>query len=440
MRTYHKFLTLAPRHSCLVGSTLRSVSATIHAKDHAVLLTSAIKRLSVPLIATLALLAPGISSAQETVSHDFNDGQLSPFNACSVRNPNYTIAEDGRVTTFWTQSGYDGTRATRGAELCADAVIVRKHGWYGFTVNLGADYQTDKQAGIAQVFQFTSETFWTWAALLDMINGDLTLTHRANPAATTEVVIYPDFPKEKDMDIVIGFTLSEVEEGEMEVWVNGEKRYHAENIRLGNGSWNSNDEQTGEYTFVTFKVGQYNFNAADYADGDTETVYYDNITFYNGDNGYDIVDPAASPVEGGGSDAVHMVKRNANGFAIDGGQGAANFQDVHLSSEDENDADQQWVEIDRGNGYYSYKKDGTNHCIDGNHGGANRQAVYLYTCSDDNQNQQWLKVATADGSYRLQKRNSPAFSIDGNNGGEDGQSLYLWESDSNNQNQQWLID
>lgn len=140
-----------------------------------------------------------------------------------------------------------------------------------------------------------------------------------------------------------------------------------------------------------------------------------------------------------GAEVVHMTKGNATGFAIDGNNGAANLQGIYLFDEDDSNVNQQWIEIDRGGGHYSYQKSGTNHCIDGNNGGANGQEVYLFTCADNNHNQHWLKVATSGGTYRLQKRNSPSYSIDGNRGGVNFQTIYLWNSDSNNENQQWFI-
>jgi len=232
-------------------------------------------------------------NAQTLRTHNFDDGDLFPFKACSVNDPNYTINENGRVKTFWIQSSFDGSRGTKGAEMCCDDVIVRKHGWYGYTINLGADYQTDKQAGIAQIFQFSSSTFWSWVVMMDMTEGDFTITHRGpSPAAKTEAVVYPNFPKETDMNVVIGFTLSKVGNGMVEIWINGESRYRADNISLGFGSWDANDVQTGDHTFVTFKTGQYNYQAADYRTGETSTVYYDNVSYYNGENGFDIVDPS----------------------------------------------------------------------------------------------------------------------------------------------------
>ncbi|GAA3509845.1 hypothetical protein GCM10022393_23470 [Aquimarina addita] len=134
---------------------------------------------------------------------------------------------------------------------------------------------------------------------------------------------------------------------------------------------------------------------------------------------------------------VTMRKGNATGFGIDGNNGGANGQNMYLWSYDANNMNQQWIEIDRGSGYYSYQKQNTNYCIDGGNGGGNGQNVYLWTCSANNQNQHWRKVDIGNGTYRLEKRNAPGFSIDGGQGGTNRQNVYLWSSNSANQNQQW---
>ena len=137
---------------------------------------------------------------------------------------------------------------------------------------------------------------------------------------------------------------------------------------------------------------------------------------------------------------VQMLKRNAANFAIDGNYGGDDGQDVYLWSEDDNNVNQQWNEIDRGNGYYSFQKAGTSYCLDGGENGDDGQNVYLWSCVASNQNQHWLKVNVGGGNYRLEKRNAPGYSLDGNRGGDDGQSVYLWSSDNNNQNQHWLFN
>jgi endo-1,4-beta-xylanase len=135
---------------------------------------------------------------------------------------------------------------------------------------------------------------------------------------------------------------------------------------------------------------------------------------------------------------VRLTKSNASGFSIDGNNGGANGQQIYLWGNDAGNANQTWVEIDRGGGYYSYQKLNTNYCMDGGNGGANGQSVYLWTCDANSQNQQWQKIS-AGSNFRLQKRNALGYSIDGGNGGANGQNLYLWASDANNLNQQWIF-
>ena len=141
----------------------------------------------------------------------------------------------------------------------------------------------------------------------------------------------------------------------------------------------------------------------------------------------------------GDGNLVHITKRNATGYAIDGSTGGANGQSVTLSSSNITDEGQLWVEIDRGNGYYSYEKYGTNYSLDGNGEGVNNQSVYLWETNDSNQNQQWQKVAMDDGGYKLIKRNATGFAINGGSGGVEGRGITLWNSGSNSQNLQWYI-
>ena len=136
---------------------------------------------------------------------------------------------------------------------------------------------------------------------------------------------------------------------------------------------------------------------------------------------------------------VTLRKSNAPDFAIDGNHGGENGQDVYLWSANDNNINQRWVEIDRGDGYYSYQKEDTNFCIDGNNGGENTQNVYLWKCAANNQNQHWQKVAVGDGSYRLIKRNATGFAINGGNGGANGQNVNLWNSSHTSTNLNWFI-
>ena len=143
--------------------------------------------------------------------------------------------------------------------------------------------------------------------------------------------------------------------------------------------------------------------------------------------------------EANNSNLVHIKKRNATGFAIDGMGGGVNGQNIHLWGANQNNANQQWIEIDRGNGYYSYQKQGTNFCIDGGRDGANKQNVFLWQCGNNNQNQHWQKVATSGGAYKLIKRNASGYALNGGSNGTNGQNVNLFNSSNTSQNLQWII-
>jgi len=136
---------------------------------------------------------------------------------------------------------------------------------------------------------------------------------------------------------------------------------------------------------------------------------------------------------------VQLLKSNATDFAIDGNRGSANRQSIYLWSENSANTNQQWIELNRGNGYYSYQKLNTSHCIDGNRGGANEQDVYLWECDDSNFNQHWLKVDVGDGAYKLIKRNATGFALHGGSSGANRQNVDLHDASSDSQNLQWRI-
>ena len=227
-------------------------------------------------------------NAETLVSHDFDDGTLSGWEACTTQNPNYTIVENGRIKTFWTETGYNGTRMDKGAEACNFNFETFKEGWYGVTVNIGSDYPRNTEASICQMMGHGP--CLSWIVLLQIINGDLALVHRLGCTSPTSATIYPDFPYQTDMDIVMHAIFSGENNGEFQIWVNGESVYLATNIDLGNGSF-TNDILDN---FVGFKMGQYNYDDGGYTNDETRTVYYDNVSWYNGSDGYSIVDPSGA--------------------------------------------------------------------------------------------------------------------------------------------------
>ena len=133
-------------------------------------------------------------------------------------------------------------------------------------------------------------------------------------------------------------------------------------------------------------------------------------------------------------------KSNSTGFAIDGQSGGSNGQNIHLWALNTSNINQQWNEIDRGGGNYTYQKRNTNAAMDGGAGGSNGQNVKLFNMNPANQNQHWKKVSAGSNRFRLLKRNRLAFSIDGGNGGAKGQNVKLGPTSNSNKNQQWIFN
>ncbi|GAA3510917.1 hypothetical protein GCM10022393_25730 [Aquimarina addita] len=550
---------------------------------------------SISLILTLfclSILIPTIQ-AQGLISHDFNDGDMGPFVDCTTKSPNYAKVVNNRLRTYWQESSYNASdRMTKGAEACGDPVhngigyLTYKHCWLGFTMNIDEAYMGPEYTGIgglAQIFGFNdARGQFSWTAMLDIEDGDLTWIDRRGIGATrVDLTIYENFPRGRDMDIIIHAVLSDNNQGEVEIFINGNLEYSAYNINIGMGDFDDNDVQTDQ-SYTEFKIGQYNHSGAH--ENEIRIVDYDNISWYDGENGYDIVNPDANsgpitsftpdpnktyhidvPVHdlrlaangesedpytaststtganvgwqfvaassdtwyirraaggskpgirtdgtefadmqatssnGGwtrykitegsssgtyfltlpngtsdhkrlqvdreglvkmvpdtysgtwesfaitetgnsstGSNVVHITKRNSTGFAMDGQSGASERQNIYLWNADVSNGNQQWIEINRGNGYYAYQKQGTDYCIDGNNGGANQQNVYLWPCDTENPNQHWQKVDAGGGAYKLVKRNTN-YALNGGSGGAREQNVNLYDASSSSQNLHWFV-
>lgn len=186
---------------------------------------------------------------------------------------------------------------------------------------------------------------------------------------------------------------------------------------------------TREFSYANFEIvvndGELNFEFSDNGGSDVNWVL-NRLSLKK------VKDPT--------NQVVHLTKRNAAQFAIDGSGNSSNGQNIYLWNQNPSNRFQQWVEISRGNGFYSYKKNGTNFCLDGGNGGRNGQIVYLWQCTDSNQNQHWKKVDRGSEHFSLEKRNAPDFSIDGGTGGTRLQDIHLWRTEDSNQNQHWSFN
>ena len=235
----------------------------------------------------------------QLISHDFNNGQLAPFYECTTGSPNFVRVVDGRAMAYWTEDGFNGSRTSRGAEFCdaqrgvdrALEMATLKEGWMGFTLNVEGGHSRSSDSALAQVFGFAdSSDFFSWSGLLSLVDGDLGIVHRAGGGSNnTTSTLIENFEYDKDHDIVIGFVVSNRGEGRFQVWVNGNLEHSRTNINFGLGDFDSSDVQTNG-SRTTFKLGMYN-HTTDYRNGEERIVYYDNVTWYAGSNGFSIVDP-----------------------------------------------------------------------------------------------------------------------------------------------------
>lgn len=287
--------------------------------------------------------------------HDFNDGSLGPFTECTVKSPNYSKVVNNRVKTYWEADAYDGTRTARGAEFCEVGRSVdpdielrtKKHYWSGFTLNIDKDHSRTSNSAIAQTMGYknwdSSDKFNTWSLLLSIIDGDLVVDHRPGAGTSTQSTIVNNFSFGVDHDIVIGQIFSGNNNGMVEVWVNGERLYYKTGINNGMGPFDDNDYQ-GDESHSAFKLGMYNHTPDDYESGEKRIVYYDNVTWYTGPNGYSIVDPSNSE---GGSDGGEQGSISASASSDDG-NGPANVLDNDVSTRWSALGEGEWLQVDLG--------------------------------------------------------------------------------------------
>ncbi|GFN15282.1 polysaccharide lyase-domain-containing protein [Aspergillus tubingensis] len=224
-----------------------------------------------------------------TIYHSNFTSGLSPFSACNVESPSYSTATDGNLTVYFDESYYDGTRDRKGAEICVfendtttNVAQMTKEGWQGFSIYVPSDtYPTDKSAIIAQ--QFCPGGCSSWCGTVEIVNNTLQTTHRAACSTGTTATIVDDIERDAWHSVVVHMRVSEESDGAYEVWWDGEQVYSVSDIDVGFGTWDDDDAlTTGWY----FKNGEYCFDTDAYTDA-TRTLYFDNITWYETDDGSD---------------------------------------------------------------------------------------------------------------------------------------------------------
>lgn len=247
------------------------------------------------LAASLSCAADVNTSTQK--STDFEDGNLTPFSECTIKSPSYVqpFTKNGAKCAkfYWTQTGYDGTRVTKGAEACSDLNIY-KEGWTAFKLFIPASgYPYNKDTIVAQIFSEGGCSSWT--GVFHIQNNNLTIERRGGGCvAPTTATIATNLPRDTWIRIVCQFQASSNGTGFFKVWYNGAPQsspsYQANNINFGFGTWTGDTLRSdGDYgvfgseldNMIRLKIGMYCFDDANYAAGESRVLYYDNVVHIN---------------------------------------------------------------------------------------------------------------------------------------------------------------
>lgn len=201
------------------------------------------------------------------ISSDFESGSLSPFVACNVESPSY-VDVDTSITaysgthvvhTFFDEAVYDGTRDRRGAEFCSPGpndFLIHKEGWQGFAFYLPSSWPDADHAIIAQQF-CGGGSCSSWCGTLVISENTLVANHRTACVNPTNSTVVESITRDTWHTVVINARFSDIEDGRLKVWYDGDVVYDAEDIDFGfDASFTSNGSLiTGAY----FKNGQYDY-------------------------------------------------------------------------------------------------------------------------------------------------------------------------------------
>ncbi|ETS82878.1 hypothetical protein PFICI_04754 [Pestalotiopsis fici W106-1] len=237
----------------------------------------------------------------------WESGTVNPFSSCNVKSPSYISASSGsplcagsrKLTAYFDESDYDGTRDDRGAEICVkdasgstNLVNMHSEGWQGFGLYVPSNgFPSDKATIIAQ--QFCPGGCSSWCGTLSIEDMGLYVDHRPACGDSTHATVTSSLSRDVWHDIVIHFKASHAQNGLYQVWLDGSLMYSATGINVGFGdSWTIDDTITNGFYF---KNGMYAYDYDEYANA-TRQLYFDNLSWLAADggmsDGYNIVDPA----------------------------------------------------------------------------------------------------------------------------------------------------
>ncbi|KAH6880431.1 polysaccharide lyase-domain-containing protein [Thelonectria olida] len=274
--------------------------------------------LAILILAGHAAAWKGNSNTTALRAHNFDDLTLGPFDECNAKKPSYVQASSGnafsgtgKMTMYFDETDFDGTRNDKGAELCCEVygqddknvIAMYKEGWQGFAVYVpSSTFPDNKNGSIAQ--QFCPGGCSSWCGLVTIESNSLTVDHRTYCGDPTHAVVVEDIERDTWHTIVVRFRVSHAKDGAYELWYDGKQVYSATGVNVGFGTWDADADElsTGFY----FKNGLYAHgefeivrrgvvlahiiltqswvDTENYND-ETRTLYFDHVSWYRADDG-----------------------------------------------------------------------------------------------------------------------------------------------------------
>ena len=225
------------------------------------------------IISLYLALTTSFTHAQDYVTHHFNDGSFFPYEVPKADQEARVNIVNKRVETHWDQTLYNGTNSGRKAQIrqaaeihSNDEVQFTQHIWIGFWLKIHSDYMKDNtntNAGLMQVWGHNgvsgAENHMLMLKFDGRNGGALVWQHRYNSVANkTHHLIYPNFPRDKFVRVVMHAKLAEPNNGLVQVWVDDELMLNEANQTIGWGDQDASGMINGTYAFGT-SIGQYNF-------------------------------------------------------------------------------------------------------------------------------------------------------------------------------------